>query len=229
MANVTPTVLTSGMAGATGNSFNTASIAPTANRLITVAVYNRKSTANPNTPTITGASMTWTQVVTQQHRDDNAKFTIFRALSASPGSGVLTIDFASETQQMCHWSITSWENIDIGGTNGANACPQGIGVDNANSTSSMTGTLGSAITSSESATYGGMGLVDAITDISPGDSETELVDQNNNVTFDWKTAFQWKQGTDNAMAWSYTSGGNNPVGAFVEVKTSPSSAFLAFL
>lgn len=224
---VLPTNLTNGMGGAAATSFATASISPTAGKLVVIAVYNRKSTGTPATPTVSGAGLTWTQVVTQVHAAGNSRFTIFRAMGASPSAGVLTIDFGGETQQMCHWDIVQWTGARQGGTNGSLAVPQGIGVTNNNTTTSMTGTLAVVIPSGGCATYGGIGLVDVVgAGISPGDGETELVDQTNNVAFNWRSQFQWKQGTDNSMSWTYASGGNQPTGAFVEIREELGGAFI---
>ena len=226
---VTSTTLTNGMGGSATTSYNTASIAPSGNKLILIGVYYRRNAATPSVPVVTGNSLTWVNAADKLHRDSNTRFTIFRAMGASPTSGVVNILHAA-TVQMCHWHVISWDGVDTSGTDGSGAAPQGVGVDNANNTTSMSGSLGSAILSPASATYGGMGLVDVVTSISPGDSETELVDQTNNVTFNWKSQFQWKQGTDNNMAWNYTSGGNNPVGAFVEVRAAPDGgAFILFV
>lgn len=223
MANVTPTTLTNGMGSGGATSYNTASVSPSANKLITVAVYNRRSGAIGTEPTLSGAGFTWVKEITFTNTyGNNSRFTIFRGVSSSPSSGALTIDFGGITQQMSHWHVVEWDNADTTGSNGANAIPQSKGVDNANSTTSMTCTLDNAIKSAENATYGGMGLVDVVgSGITPGDGETELVDQTNNgSSFDWRTQFQWEQGTDNSMSWTYASGGNQPTGAVIEVKAA---------
>lgn len=220
MANVTPTVKTTGM-GTTGTtSYATASITPGANKLLIACVGYRRGGATPTAPTASGNGLTWTPIVTKVHRDGNQAFRIFAALTgASPSAGAVTFSF-SETMQNAHWQITEWDFTNI--VSVALAVPQGVGVDNANNTTSMNGSLGSAISKASHATYGGMFLVDVVgTGITPGDSETELADQTNNVTFNWRSQFQWKQGTDNNMAWGYANGGNNPVGCFVEIAAAP--------
>lgn len=226
MAKATPTVLTTGTGGTGGTSYNTASISPSSNKLILVAVYNRRSGAAGTNAALTGNGLTYTQVVSDVATDgSNTRFSIFRAMGTSPTSGAITISFSGITQQECHWQVVEWA-----GTLGtaALACPQGKAVSNTNNTTSMSGSLDTSITKVNNATYGGMGLVDVIgSGITPGDSETELADQTSSSSgLNWRSQFQWKQGTDSNMAWGYASGGNQPIGAFVEVVSSDDAGVL---
>lgn len=215
MANVSPTVLTTGMGSSGTTVYNTASVSPPANKIILIAIYNRRGGATGDVPTVTGNGLTWVNVVSATSDGANSRFHIFRAMGASPSAGAITITFPN-SQQMAHWQVTYWDNASQ--VSAAIACPQGKAVSNLNNTTSMNATLDTAITKASHATYGGMGLVDVVgSGISPGDGETELADQTNNVTFNWRSQFQWKQGTDSNMAWGYPSGGNQPVGAFVEI------------
>ena len=132
------------------NSFATASVAPPADHLILMTVANTHGTA-ATLPTVTGASMTWDQVDTVTNAAGLNRVTLFRAMAASPGSGVLTIDFGGVTQTACSWNVT-WVAGAQTGANGANAIVQSV--DNtAASATSLTVTL-AAFGSSNNVAYG---------------------------------------------------------------------------
>ena len=87
-AGITHALLTSGSNAVNQNTSTTASIAPAANRLITVAVLNHRTPA-ANSPTLSGGGMTSWNVVSTVDFDTIGgalrRLTIFRAMSASPG------------------------------------------------------------------------------------------------------------------------------------------------
>src|SRR6476619_445404 len=103
---VTPTLLTAGNNATNGKVFTTASLAPAPNTLITVAVLGHNNTSAAPSPTLSGGGMTaWTEVATTTFDGIAAprkRLTIFRAMSATPGSGPLTITFTTG-QSNCQW------------------------------------------------------------------------------------------------------------------------------
>lgn len=112
---ITPTELTAGGTSTDATSFVTASITPQANDPIHVCVYSSVSGSDPNIPTVTGNSITWTQVITKastvaqtQHR----RITLFRGAAASPATGTITFDFAGQTQSSCSWKIVQYDGAD---------------------------------------------------------------------------------------------------------------------
>lgn len=110
---------------ASASSATTASITPTANRLQLLTVFSSCATTPVNTPTVTGAGMTWEVVVTIETAlnagtSRYGRGTTFRAMSASPGSGALTIDFAGQSNHI-DWSVAEFAGIHTGGTNGSAA------------------------------------------------------------------------------------------------------------
>ncbi|MEK7180385.1 MAG: hypothetical protein AAB706_02830, partial [Patescibacteria group bacterium] len=123
-------------------SFATASISPTANRLVLAWVSNlRFGEGTAAAPTLTGAGMTWVQVATVSHtQNPEYRVTLFRALNAAPGSGAVTISFGAETQNTCHWSIEEWSGVDTSGTDGSGAIVQS-GTAQSASAASLTVTL----------------------------------------------------------------------------------------
>ncbi len=75
---------------------------------------------------ITGAGLTWVkigQVQSDTIASPRQSMAVFRALGPSPSAGVLSITF-DRTAGLSHWIITEFDNIDIGGENGADAIVQ---------------------------------------------------------------------------------------------------------
>jgi len=108
---ITGTLLTVGNNAANQKVYTTASIAPAANALITVAVLGHNSSAAPPSPTVTGGGMTAWAVVSSVAFDAGAtphkRLTVYQALAASPGSGPLTITFTSSVSN-CQWIVMQW-------------------------------------------------------------------------------------------------------------------------
>jgi hypothetical protein len=117
--------LVSSASGVDATSYATASITPTANRLVLAAIVNQRVTAPAPEPTLTGNGLTWVSVATQLYpvgtNADRARITVFRALGAAPSAGAVTIDFAGDTQIGAAWSISEFSGVDTGGTNGSAA------------------------------------------------------------------------------------------------------------
>ncbi|HET9667355.1 MAG TPA: hypothetical protein VFP09_11380 [Desertimonas sp.] len=108
-------------------SFTTASISPTADRLVLAAIWNGATGANPQ-PTVTGNGLTWV-LVDQAAYDVSGTFGIlhlFRAMGSSPSSGAVTIDYGATTILGCGWSIVEWGGVDTSGTNGSGAIVQSV-------------------------------------------------------------------------------------------------------
>ena len=129
MPDIVPTQLTEGSSESDSSSYATASISPTADSLVLAFVNQVTATAasGSNTPTCSGAGMTWVEVATQAYDSENpdrGRFTMFRALDASPGSGALTFSFGGETQARASWGVIEFSNVDTGGADGADAVVQ---------------------------------------------------------------------------------------------------------
>lgn len=122
MGVITASTLTYGTGSGTGAT--TASVSPAVKSLVLVAVMQRKgSTPTPQTPAVSGASMTWTQVATLNPFAD-FRITVFRGLSATPGSGALTISNCDSGTNDIGWIVAQLKNVVTTGTNGADAVVQ---------------------------------------------------------------------------------------------------------
>lgn len=218
MALVTATHLLTAGGGVTASSFVTASISPGANQLIILFVHShRNGGGNPNIPTVTGAGMTWTQVATKLGTVDTShRVTMFRALSPSPGSGALTIDFAAQNQDETIWSISEFAGVDTSGTNGANAVVQSGTLDGTGT--SLTITL-SAFSNTNNATHGVVTAQDTVT---KGANFVELANYNN---FDIIES-EWASSNQTAVNWTFGNS-TNAFAIAIEIKASLGKA--AFL
>lgn len=195
-------------------SYNTESVSPTANRLYLLGIINFGNSPDATEPTVTGASMTWTKVVTLQRANTTARVTIFRSLSASPGTGALTIDFGGVTQANCGWHLSEFTGIDTSGTNGSGAIVQSGSNEAAAPNSSLTVTL-SAMSSTDNASYGVMreGAGNAVNE---GSGFTELSEVGVEGA---QTQAEWKL-NDNTVDWSYSSSAGASIGAACEIKVA---------
>ena len=159
MSGITHTLLTSGTDSTNHATYTTASIAPAANALITVAVLGRRGNG-AQTPTVTGGGMaTWTRVASIDYEPDDfgawkARVTVFRALSNAPGSGALTIEFPN-TQSNATWIVSQWSGVDTSGVNGAGAIVQTVSA-RGDAVSSLAATL-AAFGKPNNAAYGVVG------------------------------------------------------------------------
>lgn len=115
-AAIACTNLTASGSGA-GSSKATASVAPTANNI--VLVFINTSSTNDIT-SVTGASMTWVEVADITYDSGNRRETLYRGMSASPGSGALTLN-AAGSQSAWAWSIFQCSGVLTTGSNGADA------------------------------------------------------------------------------------------------------------
>lgn len=113
--------LTSGTTNTDATSVDTASITPTANALVTIAVDSRVASGTANQPTATGCNLTW--VVEDTVAVTNRRTTLFRGMG-SPTTGVITIDFNSQTQTHFAWIVDEFTGCDTSGTNGSGAVVQ---------------------------------------------------------------------------------------------------------
>lgn len=186
--------------GSALNSYPTASVSPGANNLILVTVSSARAAGTIATPTVTGASMTWVQILSQGDAGAGSqrRITMFRGMSASPGSGALTLDFGGQSQDRAYYAVEQVTGTDTSGTNGSGAIVQSAGATNTGTQTGITVTL-AAITSGN-ATYGGVRKGTANTP-AVGSGFTQLAASS--ATGFFNTEYQI--GTDNTVDWTWGS------------------------
>lgn len=190
---ITEANLTGNSDGDPGFTRTTASITPTANRLVLLAFFNNANSGSAGgDPTVAGNGLTWVQVV----RIDFSTRTLFlyRALGASPSTGSITIDFP-EQSLLTRWSVSEYAGIDTSGTNGSGAIVQSatasIGTTNTPSVTLAT------FASATNATFGAFGNNGAFVDMVPGSGFTEVHDFNAGVGTNIAT--EWRNDADTSV------------------------------
>lgn len=215
---ITQASLTSGSDNVDNSSFATASITPTANRLILAAIYNSKSTA-PAAPTLSGNGLTWVSIATIIFNEGQAverRISLFRAMGASPSAGAMTIDFAGVNQTSCGWSIFELDGIDTSGTNGSGAIVQSVTNELTVSGTSLTVTL-AAFGSTDNGAVAVFGVRDAVV-ITPDTGWTEIHDINWTLPGS-ALETQWRADNDTTAVASWT--GNEIAGGIAaEIKVA---------
>jgi Putative Ig domain len=193
-SGIAATHLTSGDNSTGGTSATTASISPTANSLVIVSVSGGLNAGT--IPTVTGAGGTWTLI---KYTDDNGGFggnhgvALFRDLSASPGSGALTISFGGVSENHIDWSVDQFSSVNTSGTHGSGAIVQSVAGNSSATETGQTITL-AALGSPNNAAMGFLRKTGANI-IVAGTGFTELSNNVNHLTeAEWainKTAVAW--------------------------------------
>jgi hypothetical protein len=173
---VASAALTSGSSEVDGTSFATASVTPTADRLVLLAVaHQRDGSADPSAlSSVTGNGLTWVQVATVLYDTAGAshgRLSLWRTLGASPSAGAITMN-APETQIGAVWSVVEFSGADTTGTNGSGAIVQSV-TNLGSAVTSLTVTL-AAFGSVDNATYGTFGANSALSTWTVGSGFTQL-------------------------------------------------------
>jgi protocatechuate 3,4-dioxygenase beta subunit len=175
---ITHTLLTSGNDVNNVKVYTTASIAPAPNALVTVVVTTHNATAAAPVPTLSGGGMAGWDVVATTTYDvvgtPKKRITIFRAMSASPGSGPITIT-SSATLSNCQWIVSQWSGVDGSGTNGSGAIAQTAS--NAADAVTTLATPLAAFVNPNDVAYGVFGVNSNVVAITPGAGFTEIDEQ----------------------------------------------------
>lgn len=179
------------------NAYTTGSFTPNPNRLQLIWVYSING-STPNVPTVSGCSLTWTQVKTVTDNSALRVLTLFRAFGVLPTTGSLTIDFGGQTQSGCAWS---WAELNgMTPTNGgADAIIQSVtGLTAAGTATSLTVTL-SAFLNINNATIGGFGIPLNTAAIPAVGSGFTLIGQRNQSTPNLAIASEFNVANDTTV------------------------------
>lgn len=211
---ITATLLTAAGDATDLASYATASITPTANRLVLAAVFN-EGTATEENPALSGNGLTWVEVASIADAGNITRLTVLRALGASPSAGAVTIDFGGASQQRCGWSIVEFSDVDTSGTNGSGAVVQfktATGTANAGS-ADFDNAFGDAV---NNATYSAIVQRGGQT-VQPEAGFTEL---SNVVTETVPLEVMWRLGEDQTPAPFWGGGATLFVQVVAEIKAA---------
>ena len=218
-ATITQTLLTAGRSASNTRTYTTASISPAANALITVAVLMERP-SGVRTPSLSGGGMsTWTLVSSVDFATTSSpdmRLMIFRAMSANPGSGTLTITFSSSPDNAM-WIVSQWDGVETGGTNGSAAIVQ-TGSQRSNGATNLTVSL-AAFASANNVAYGVVGVARNGPTVSPGSGFTEISEQSSGEASD--LAVEWASNQPTVRASWGSSVGAAVLG--VEIKAGAGS------
>ena len=205
---ITHTLLTSGVVLTNQNTTTTASIAPAPNTLVTIAVLSHRSTATIS-PIVTGGGMPSWDLVASVDFDTlelpHRRLTIYRAMSASPGSGPITFKFTNQVSNL-EWIISQWAGVETSGVNGAGAIVQ-TGSARANAVNGL-GVALAPFGNSANVALGAFGVNSQAAVITPAAGFTEIDEQpaNEGTRGDLQTEWAVNRPTIGAT-WSNLKGG----------------------
>lgn len=138
--------LTSSFATNNAASYTTASVTPTANVLV-LAIITAGSASGSNVvpSSVSGAGLTFT-LIGSHAQGTTRRTTYWRAMTGSPATEAITIDFGVTGQANCTWSFIELAGVDTSGVNGAGALVQDdYATDGGTAATSGTVTLTNAI------------------------------------------------------------------------------------
>lgn len=185
-------------------TYTTGTVTPTAGALVLAFFALSGASSAPSTwtpPTLTGAGMTW-EIVRLSNQAGFLGTWCFRAQSATPGSGALTIDLQGNTAARCGWQIVEVTGLTNYGDNGASLIAQ-TAVAGASGTSGST-TFPAAFTDAAHLTICHTNRVatDAIT---PDPNLTTIA---TNIVETSRYQTDWRAGEEATVDWSASASSN---------------------
>jgi len=220
VSTISHTLLTAGTNVVNQRIYPTAAFAPTANALVTVAVLEQSSLGTPPIPTLSGGGMSSWDVVATVTFDGSLplrRLTLFRALSAAPGSGQLTIT-STMTLSHAQWIVSQWDGVDPSGANGAGAVVQ-TGSASGNAVNGLTVAL-AAFGNANDVAYGAFGVVKNAVAVTPGAEFTEISEQPSGESTPGDLEAEWGTNVATIVAtWANLNAG--ALGVEIKARTGP--------
>lgn len=161
-AAIVGSTLTTGITVAGNSTGSTASYTPGANDLILLTVTARTNiSALTNQPTVTGNGLTWVLVLDAAYdtgAPSEKRVSVFRAMGASPTTGVTTIDYGGQAQTDIDWTVAQFTGTDTSGSNGSGAIVQTSStIDQSGTTSTIAVSLNALGSANNAMFVGGAG------------------------------------------------------------------------
>lgn len=218
---ISASLLTSNFNATDTTSYSSASIAPTANRLVLACIWSQAGAGVVTSiDSISGGGMSnWALVGTNPQLEGTIpeRLTVYRALSASPGSGALSWDYGTDTQQIVAWSIVQFSGVKTSGTDGADAVVQSK-FSQANPNSGGGTVTLDAATTAGNLTFGAIGNSSGTKAITPVDADfSEVSDVTNSTGGAVTLQTQISVVNQNACDWTIASGGDCAIFMAVEL------------
>lgn len=183
--------------GTDGTSFSSASITPTASRLIIAGyVIDRTDNIEPTTPTVTGNGLSWSLIDshyynTDQGARDEKIFLLAAATGGSPSAGAVQFSHGATTHHGANWTIFELDGTDV--ANGVAQCFVQVAKSTINvSGTSITVNLSTSAVADNRAFFINVHHADEL--VTPRTNWTELGDAGSNSP-DLHTESQWRSDT----------------------------------
>ena len=143
---VTATALTAGGSTIGASTYDTASLTPSANKLVLIAIARGSGTQAISS--VASDGLTWVEVANFTF-SAGYEVAVYRAMGASPGTDTITITFAAGVNGVA-WVVAEFGGVNTGGTNGSEAVVQSV--TNSGTSQTPNATL-SAFSSVDNATW----------------------------------------------------------------------------
>ena len=219
--------LVSGSSIGDAQAFETQNFQPGANTLALLFVTSARPVfggQTPSTPTVTGNGLVWVLAKTVLYGpNDNRRLTCFRASGPAPLEGAAVIDFGTEIQDFCAWSIFEYSDVDVSIGQGQSAVAQIFSTTATGQ--SLTASLASSADPARNFAVGAIGVDSSgggAVAVTPGAGFTEIDELD-------VTEFLAKAGTlqtqdalasNTAMSWTWDSA-QAAAALVLEIKAAP--------
>lgn len=193
---ITENPLTSDGTATDANSYATASISPTAGRVVVATFLQRHGTATPNEPTASGNGLTYTLRGTQTRTVTGTiviRISVFTAPASSPSAGAITFDCGGQTQQEAVWAVTEFAAMNTSSPLGQ------VAATNNGESTTPSATLG-AFSNVGNATFGAVGY-SGTSACTPGTDFNEIHEVSGGQS-NCRLQTQWKDSNDTSLDWT---------------------------
>jgi len=228
----TETGLTSSANASPGATQATASITPTANRLVKLSINiswaSQQTTAPALTITYGGTGLTFELIASVMHWPVGSDWWntqyLYRALGASPTAGAITIDPGVVSMDAIAWAVSETSDVDTSGTNGSGAVVQSATNFNGPSVSALAATL-AAFGSANNATFAcfGCGDTDAtVRTFAPSAPDSEIHDTGAQYSSIGTQFYSGNNTTPDTTVSASLTGDSGIAGIAIEIKAASS-------
>ena len=217
MADITATLLAASGDAVDRTVYTTASQSPSADNLVLLHVMGQVASGTSALSSVVGNGLTWVLVDTRVI----SVFTtsVYRAMGAAPSSGTVALTFSAE-QTAASWVFVEFDNVDTGGSDGADAVVQ------ASNTRDTTGTVIthtlSAFADAANATYGANWSNAGTGTFTEGTGFTKIKEQL--IAIQLGTGIEFRKDNDTSvdMTWDLT-GDQTLIGVEIRNASAPLS------
>lgn len=171
--------LVSGKSTADATAFETAGFTPQANSLVLLFVTSARPALGggvASVPTVTGNGLRWVLARSVLYgANSDRRLSCFRASTPTPLGDGAVIDFGTETQDFCAWSMFEYTGVDVSSADGGSAIVQPFAVTATGQ--SLTATLSPSADPRRNKVVGALAVDSAggaAIDVSPGAGYSEI-------------------------------------------------------